>query len=96
MEATNTQGKEILSFVRINNDLKYLKFKSTELGGAFEEKLNDINLSHEDKREVVITSKNQVLALILKSSVLNKEALQENTATATQKANEELNAFTSA
>ena len=80
--------------MRIDNDIKVQKFFSSDLGKAYENKLNSLEMSKNDKREVVLTSKNKVLALLLENSELNLKKLQTSTAEQIAKSQQELNELT--
>ena len=90
-ESTNKVKNDILGFTRINNDIKVVKFKQSNIGTAMFNKFEQLALNHNDSREIVLTNKNNVLALLLDSSDLNIKALEEKTAIETAKAQKEYN-----
>ena len=89
-DSESYNGKEILNFVRIDNDIKVKKFFDSDLGQAYNRKLEVLKMQHSDKREIVLTSKNKVMALLLDSSDLNIKKLQTATQEQTEKSKEEM------
>ena len=90
----NETNEQILNFVHIKNDIRYNKFKMSNIGTAMENKLNSLGVSHNGKREIVLTAKNDILALLLENSDLNTERLSSSVQEETEKAKDELQALT--
>jgi hypothetical protein len=77
----------------VENTLKVKKFEKSNIGRAMTTKLRSLETSEEGIREMILTNKNNILALLLDASNINVDLLEQNTSEATNKAREEIKAL---
>ena len=80
-ESMSKVARAIENFTELGNTVKVLRFAGSKFGKPVINKLDEIGISPDGKREIVLTNKLAVAGLIMDSSDINDKRLIENTKT---------------
>ena len=80
-ESMSNVARAIENYTELGNTIKVLRFAKGKLGKPVINKLDEIGISKDGIREIVLTNKNEVIGLLVASSDINDKRLMENTKT---------------
>ena len=72
-------AEAIENYTELDNSIKVYRFKKSKVGDAMLNTMDSIGISTKGQREIVLTNKNSVIALLLNSSDINDKRLFDNT-----------------